>query len=242
MFPLRDTIPRTGFPSITWALIIINGIIFLFEISLPRDLLEPIFYLFGLVPARYSYPRWAHIHDLPFDHYLSFLTNMFLHGGWLHVIGNMWFLHLFGSTLEDRLGHGRFLLFYLFSGVAASVIYFIVDVHSKIPAFGASGAIAGVMGAYIVLFPGARIETLIMIFFFPLFVQISAFVYIGLWFVMQVFSGALSFGSPEAGGGVAWWGHIGGFIAGIVLLPFFRRKLPSYRRSYPDETYHYIDR
>ncbi len=241
MFPLKDTILRTGFPSITWALIIINGIIFLFEITLPRNLLGMVFYIFGLVPARYSYPQWAYIHGLPFDHYLSFLTNMFLHEGWLHIIGNMWFLHLFGSTLEDHLGHGRFLIFYLLSGIAASVIYFMVDIHSKIPAFGASGAIAGVMGAYIVMFPRARIVTLIMIFFFPIFVQISAFVYIGLWFLMQLFSGTLSLGSPEAAGGVAWWGHIGGFVTGIVLLPFFRGKKPD-RRRFPDETYHYLNR
>jgi membrane associated rhomboid family serine protease len=226
----------------TWALIFLNGAIFLFEISIPKDILGTIFYLFGLVPARYSYPRWAYIHGLPFDDYLSFLTNMFLHEGWLHIIGNMWFLHLFGSTLEDRLGHGRFLIFYLLSGIAASVIYFMVDIHSKIPAFGASGAIAGVMGAYIVMFPRARILTLFLILFFPVFVQISAFVYIGLWFLMQLFSGTLSLGSPEAGGGVAWWGHIGGFIAGIGLLPFFRRNAPASRRTYPDETYHYLNR
>ncbi len=242
MFPLKDTIARIGFPSVTWALIILNGVIFLFEISIPKDILGSVFYLFGLVPARYSYPRWAYIQGLPFDDYLSFLTNMFLHEGWLHIIGNMWFLHLFGSTLEDHLGHGRFLIFYLLSGIAASVIYFMVDIHSKIPAFGASGAIAGVMGAYIVMFPRARIVTLILIFFFPILIQISAFVYIGLWFLIQLFSGALPLGSPEAGGGVAWWGHIGGFVTGIVLLPLFRRKGPSSRKSYADEAYHYLDR
>ena len=242
MFPLKDTIQRLGFPSMTWALIILNGVIFLLEISIPKDILGTVFYHFGLVPARYSYPRWAYIHGLPFDDYLSFLTNMFLHGGWLHIIGNMWFLHLFGSTLEDRLGHGRFLIFYLLSGIAASVIYFMVDIHSTLPAFGASGAIAGVMGAYIVTFPRARIVTLILIFFIPIFVEISAFVYIGLWFLMQLISGTLTLGSPEAGGGVAWWGHIGGFVVGTVLLPFFRRNGPSSRRTYPDETYHYLNR
>ena len=241
MFPLKDTILRIGFPSVTWALIILNGGIFLFEIFIPRDLLGTILYLFGLVPARYSYPRWAYIHGLPFDDYLSFLTNMFLHGGWLHIIGNMWFLHLFGSTLEDRLGHGRFLIFYLLSGIVASVSYFVVDIHSRLPAFGASGAIAGVMGAYIVMFPRARIVTLVLIFFIPIFVQISALVYIGLWFFMQLLSGTLTLGFPQAGGGVAWWGHIGGFVAGIVLLPFFRRNGESSRKRYPDETYQYLN-
>jgi len=241
MFPLKDTILHLGFPYITWALIILNGAIFLFEISIPKDILGLLFYHFGLVPARYSYPRWAYIHGLPFDDYLSLLTNMFLHGGWLHIIGNMWFLHLFGSTLEDRLGHGRFLIFYLLSGIAASVTYLLVDIHSMLPAFGASGAIAGVMGAYIVMFPRARIITLVLIFFIPIFVQISALVYIGLWFFMQLLSGTLTLGSPEAGGGVAWWGHIGGFIAGVVLLPFFRRKGEASRNRYPDETYHYLN-
>ena len=224
MIPIKDTIPRVGFPSVTWTLIIFNGILFLWEISIPKDILGMAFYHFGLVPARYSYPRWAYINGLPFDDYLSFLTNMFLHEGWLHIIGNMWFLHLFGSTLEDRLGHGRFLIFYLLSGIAASAIYFMVDIRSTIPALGASGAIAGVMGAYMVLFPRARIVTLILIFVFPIFVEIYAFVYIGLWFFLQLFSGTLSFASPETGGGIAWWGHIGGFVTGIMLLPLFRRK------------------
>jgi hypothetical protein len=116
------------------------------------------------------------------------------------------------------------------------------SIHSTIPAFGASGAIAGIMGAYIVMFPRARILTLILIFFFPIFVELSAFVYIGFWFLLQLFSGTLSFASPGIGGGIAWWGHIGGFIAGIVLLPFFRRRQVQHRRIYPDETYHYINR
>jgi len=113
MIPLKDTIPHRGFPLMTWSIILLNGIIFIYEISIPKDLLQQLFYLFGLVPAKYSYPKWAFIHGLPFDHYLSFLTNMFLHAGWLHIVGNMWFLHLFGSTVEDRMGHIRFLIFYL---------------------------------------------------------------------------------------------------------------------------------
>ena len=146
MIPIKDTIPRVGFPSLTWTLIAMNGIIFLFEISIPKDILSQMFYVFGLVPARYSLPNWAYIHGLSFDDYLSFLTNMFLHGGWLHILGNMWFLYLFGSRVEDHMGHIRFLTFYLLSGLAANVIFFLVDIHSKIPEFGASGAIAGVMG------------------------------------------------------------------------------------------------
>jgi membrane associated rhomboid family serine protease len=238
MIPIKDTIPRAGFPSIVWTLIILNGVIFIFEISIPKNILSQIFYAFGLVPARYSLPKWAVIHGLSFDDYLSFLTNMFLHGGWLHIIGNMWFLYLFGSRVEDQMGHIRFLMFYLLSGIAASTIFFLADIHLTIPEFGASGAIAGVMGAYIVMFPKARILTLIFVFLFPFFIEVSAFFYIGFWFVLQLLSGTLSFTS-SATGGVAWWAHIGGFITGIVLLPFFRKRERSHRKFYPDETYHY---
>jgi membrane associated rhomboid family serine protease len=241
MFPLKDTIPHARFPSVTWTLILLNGIIFLYEISIPKDILGAFFYYFGLVPARYSYPRWAYIHGLPFDDYLSFLTNIFLHEGWLHIIGNMWFLHLFGSTVEDRLGPGRFLAFYLLAGVAASVFYFMMAIHSTVPALGASGAIAGVMGAYLVMFPRARILTLIPIFFFPLFFELSAFFYIGFWFILQFISGTLALSSQEAGGGVAWWGHVGGFLAGIALLPLFKRREGAARKRFEDETYHYLN-
>jgi len=241
VIPLRDNILYQGFPTVTWTLLFLNATIFIFEISIPKDLLQQLFNLFGLVPARYSLPPWASIHGLPFDHYLSFVTNMFLHGGWLHILGNMWFLYLFGSRVEDQMGHIRFLVFYFLAGIAANLIYFLVDIHSTIPEFGASGAIAGIMGAYIVMFPRARILTLIPIFFFPFFVELSAFFYIGYWFILQLFSGTLSLTFHGAQGGTAWWAHIGGFIVGIVLLPFLRRKEHSYRKSYPDETYHYIN-
>ncbi len=233
MIPIKDTVPRIGFPLVTWALIILNGTVFLFELSLPREVLEQIFYLFGLVPARFTYPKEALT-------YLPFLTNLFLHGGWLHILGNMWFLHLFGDNVEDRMGHLRFLIFYLLSGVMSNVINFIANIHSSLPEIGASGAISGVMGAYLIMFPKARIITLIPVLFFPLFVELSAFFYIGFWFILQVFSGTLSIGAPEGGGGVAWWAHIGGFVTGIVLLPFFRRKRFR-RQGYPDEAYRYID-
>jgi len=224
MIPLKDTIPRAGFPFMTWLLIAINGIIFVFEISMPKDLLPKVFYFFGLVPAKYTYPKWAILHGLKFDDYLSFLTNMFLHGGWLHIIGNMWFLHLFGSRVEEHMGHGRFLVFYLLAGIAASAAYFAVAIHSTVPELGASGAIAGVMGAYMVMFPKAKILTVIMILFLPFFVQLSVFVYLGYWFLLQILSGTLAFASRGSQGGVAWWAHVGGFGAGILLLPFFRRK------------------
>jgi membrane associated rhomboid family serine protease len=238
MIPLKDTILRQGFSVVTWVIILLNGIIFLYEISIPKDMLQQLFYLFGLVPARYSYPSWAVVQGLPFDHYLSFVTAMFLHAGWLHIIGNMWFLYVFGGTVEDRLGHVRFLFFYLLAGLGASLIYFLIDIHSRIPEFGASGAIAGVMGAYIVLFPRARIFTMILIFFFPFFVELSAFFYIGYWFLIQLFAGTISFAAQATQGGVAWWAHVGGFVAGIVLVLLFKRH--AHRKSYPDEVYRYL--
>ncbi len=242
MIPLKDTIFHRGFATVTWLLIAVNGMIFLFEISIPKDLLQQVFYLFGLVPARYSYPSWAMVHGFPFDHYLSFLTSMFLHGGWLHILGNMWFLYLFGSTVEDNLGHLRFLIFYFLVGIAAGALFFLLDIHSKIPEFGAAGAIAGVMGAYIVMFPKARILTLVPIFFFPLFFELSAFFFIGYWFLIQLFAGTLSFASHGSQGGVAWWAHVGGFVAGIVFLLIFGKRERSPRKLYPDERYYHLNR
>jgi membrane associated rhomboid family serine protease len=239
MFPIRDNITHKTFPSVAWGLIVLNGIIFLFEISVPEDTLQTILYTFGLVPAKYSNPQWAVAHGLPFDYYLSFLTNMFLHGGWVHIIGNMWFLYLFGSGVEDSLGHWRFLMLYLLSGIAANVVFFIFSKDKTVPEMGASGAIAGIMGAYFVMFPRARILTLILLVFYPIFVEIPAFFYIGYWFILQLFQGTLALSSQAAEGGVAWWGHVGGFIAGVVLLPIFRPKKISQRRLYPSKTYSY---
>ncbi|NWG02820.1 MAG: rhomboid family intramembrane serine protease [Syntrophaceae bacterium] len=241
MIPLKDTIPRIGIPLITWILVLLNAIIFIFEISIPKDILEEVFYFFGLVPARYSSPKWALIHGLSPKDYFPFLSNMFLHAGWLHIIGNMWFLYLFGSSVEDRMGHIRFLILYLLTGLAANILFFTLDIHSMIPEFGASGAIAGVMGAYIVMFPRARILTLIPIFLFPFFFYLPALFYLGFWFLIQLFSGTLSFTSPGTGG-VAWWAHVGGFLAGMAFVPVFRNRRHSYREPFPDETYHHIYR
>jgi rhomboid family protein len=241
MIPLKDTIPRIGIPLITWILILLNATIFIFEISIPKGILEEVFYFFGLVPARYSSPKWALIHGLSPRDYFPFLSNMFLHGGWLHIIGNMWFLYLFGSSVEDRMGHLRFLILYILTGLMANILFFLLDIHSVIPEFGASGAIAGEMGAYIVMFPGARILTLIPIFLFPLFFYLPAFFYLGFWFLIQLFSGTFSFSSPGTGG-VAWWAHVGGFLGGMALVPLFRNRGHSYRNPFPDEAYHHIYR
>jgi len=221
MFPIRDTIPNRTFPATTWSIIALCGIIFLFETTLPQGFLEEFTYYFGIVPIEYTK---RHRHGLPLIDYLSFLTTMFLHGGWLHFLGNMWFLKIFGSKVEDRMGHGRFFVFYLVAGILASMFYIHFSPRSSMPVIGASGAIAGVMGAYYVMFPHARILTLIPIFIFPWFVEIPALFFLGWWFLIQLFSGTFAQVLPAAGGGVAWWAHIGGFIVGMILMPFFTRR------------------
>lgn len=240
MIPIKDTIPRRTYPFVTLALIAVNGLVFLFELALPERALGDLVSLFGLVPARYSHPEWAVTFGLPLDTYWPFLTNLFLHGGWLHLIGNMWFLYLFGDNVEDRLGHFRYCLFYLLSGVAANVVHFLANVNSTMPVIGASGAIAGVMGAYLRLFPAARIVTLVPVLFFPFFFEIPAVFFMLFWFFLQVFSGAASLAVQGTGGGIAWWAHIGGFAVGFLLVrPLCSRGLGG---CHDDERYHYIYR
>ncbi len=158
---------------------------------------------------------------------ISYLTANFLHGGWLHIIGNMWALWIFGDNVEDRMGHVRFAVFYLLCGIAAGMVHLFTNPHSTIPTVGASGAIAGVMGAYFILFPRSRVIVLVPILIFPFFFEVPAVFYIGFWAFMQVFSGTLSLADARAVGGVAWWAHVGGFITGMVLRFFFIR----HRRS-----------
>ena len=240
MIPIKDTIPRGTYPFVTLSIIVVNVIVFLFELSLPEEGRNAFVYLFGLVPARYTHPAWARIMGLPLDTYWPFLTNMFLHGGWLHIIGNMWFLYLFGDNVEDRMGHARFFFFDLLAGIAANLVHFFVNPDSAMPVVGASGAIAGVMAAYLRLFPLARIVTLFPILFFPFFFEVPAYLFMGLWFFMQVFSGAVSLAATGAGGGIAWWAHIGGFAVGFALVkPLSKRRLGAGHR---DEFYHYVYR
>ncbi len=230
MIPLKDTVIRRLFPFITWTIILLNFVVFFFEISLSPEALQQVVIIFGVVPARFAVPG-----PLPVIDYLDIITTMFIHGGWLHILGNMWFFYLFGRSLEDRMGHFRFLVFYFLCGITASLTYIIFDFHSTVPSIGASGAIAGVMGAYILAFPTARILTLIPILFIPFFIEIPAFFFLGFWFLIQVMSETFSYLS-HAPGGVAWWAHIGGFIMGMVLLFVFRKKG---RPHQPDELHGY---
>jgi membrane associated rhomboid family serine protease len=221
LIPVRDSIPHRHTPVVTWALIAVNIIVFLYELTLEPQDLERLFYLFGIVPARYTHPEWALQLRLPVDGYWPFLTCMFLHGGWAHVIGNMWTLWIFGDNVEDRMGPGRFLGFYLLMGVLAGLTHSFTNAQSTVPTVGASGAIAGVLGAYFVLFPRSQIVVLLPIFFFPFFFQLPAVTYLLFWFLSQVLSGTLAGLSASQVGGIAFWAHVGGFAAGVVLHRLF---------------------
>ncbi|RLB72075.1 MAG: rhomboid family intramembrane serine protease [Deltaproteobacteria bacterium] len=225
MIPLRDTIPSRTVPYVNYLLIIINVSVFFYELSwgsqLPRLL-----GFYGLVPARFFLLR-AGYGVSPVAVYLPFLSHMFFHGGWLHLLGNMLYLWIFGDNVEDRLGHGGYLLFYLFCGLGAAVVHLLTNTHSMVPTIGASGAIAGVMGAYFMLYPQARVVTLLPIFFFFYIVEIPAFFFLGFWFLLQLIRGlSILHARVPTYGGVAWWAHIGGFLFGqlLVLLLLSRRR------------------
>ncbi len=229
MFPIRDTIPSENPPIATLLLILANILVFAFELMMPPEAREHFFQLFGIVPARFTHPEWALWMGIPFDSYWPFLTSMFVHAGWLHIIGNMWALWIFGDNVEDRMGPVRFVCFYLLCGLVAGVVQWYTNPGSTIPTVGASGAIAGVMGAYLILFPRSRVIVLVPILIFPFFFEVPAVFYLVFWAFMQLFSGAFSLVSVRSVGGVAWWAHVGGFSAGIVLHYFFIRRSRSGR-------------
>lgn len=205
MFPLKDTQPSYSKPLVTIGLIAINILIFLYEFSLDSYSLNHFIAHYGLIPARY--------------HFYDIITSMFIHGGWLHVLGNMWFLWIFGDNVEDILGHWKYLAFYILCGIAAAFVQIASNLGSPIPTIGASGAIAGVMGGYIVKFPHSRILTLVFIFFFITTFEVPAVIMLAYWFFLQVFSGVGTIGySNLSQGGVAWFAHVGGFLAGMGLI------------------------
>ena len=217
MIPIRDTIRSETYPIVNSTIIAINVLIFLVELS-QGERLNKFIYIYGLVPARYSVPQIS-AYFTSGQQVISFLTFMFLHGGFLHLLGNMWSLYIFGDNVEDRLGHFRYLAFYLLCGLASGVSHLVLNLHSKMPTIGASGAIAGVMGAYFVLYPKAKVLTLVPIFFFFYFFELPAFLFLGIWFIFQFLSAA---GASAQAGGIAWWAHIGGFVFGIFFLKLFQ--------------------
>lgn len=226
MFPIRDTLPSRRAPVITVALILVNIGIFIYQVTLPERHQASMAMLYGIVPARFTNPGWADDVGFPGLSLWPFVTTMFLHGGLLHLIGNMWTLWIFGDNVEDRMGSTRFLVFYLLCGIAAGITHLVTNPFSRIPAIGASGAIAGVLGAYFILFPLARVVVLIPVLFYPLLVEVPAILFGGVWFLLQVMSGTAALGRPESGGGIAWWAHIGGFAAGALLYRRFLKYPP----------------
>lgn len=227
MIPLKDTVQARSFPMVNWILIGVNILAFLIELNFGPDI-ERFIAAFGLVPVRLlDVPSLAQV--------LTIFTSMFLHGGWLHLISNLLALYIFGDNVEDRVGHGRYLVFYLLCGLIAALTHIAFNATSPVPTIGASGAISGVLGAYFILYPRARVITLIPLFIFPWFVEIPAVFYLGFWFLSQLFNGALSFGAgAQMYGGVAWWAHAGGFLAGFLLVGLFQQRR-YIRRVYVDE-------
>ena len=222
MIPLSDNVPRVHPPIMVLALIAVNVLAFLYELTLPHEQLMEFFYLMGVVPARFADPNWARMVGYPQGTLLPLATYMFLHSGWLHLILNMWMLWIFADNIEDVTGHGRFLVFYMICGLAALGAHLALNSTARIPIVGASGAIAGVKGAYFVLYPHGRVNTLIPIFFIPIIVRIPAAVFLGIWMALQILAGMSSSASGQVGG-VAWWAHVGGFLTGALLIRVFRR-------------------
>ena len=210
MIPLRDVIPSRTFPFVTITIIVLNALAFVFELTLdPRELSE-FLRVYGVVPADFHMP--------------TLITSMFLHGGWSHILGNMWYLWIFGDNVEDQCGHGRFVVFYLLCGIAAAVGQIVMNPQSALPTIGASGAIAGVMGAYFILYPQSRVLTLIPIFWFEV-IEVPAIVLLGFWFLMQlVNAGAIAATANSASGGVAFAAHVVGFLVGLGGIFVFRKR------------------
>ena len=215
MIPLRDTNRSRHFPVMNWILIGVNLLVFIFELGLSSGQLQDFVNNYALVPSR--------LQGQPATYAISIFTSMFMHAGWFHILSNMWILYIFGDNVEDRMGSIPYLVFYLLGGVAAALLQTYVGTGTDVPVLGASGAIAGVLGAYIFLFPSARVVTLVPIIFLLTVIEVPAVLFISFWFVTQLFSGLASLGAVE---GVAWWAHIGGFVIGLVLSPFFLRRPP----------------
>jgi membrane associated rhomboid family serine protease len=246
LIPIKDyPEPRRRIPWITWSLIAINIVVFLYQVSL-GSAAAAFMFAYAVVPVAlvHGVPQTTLVEapqNLPFHTpdpvYLTLITAMFLHGGWLHIGGNMLFLYIFGDNVEDRMGHLPYLIFYLFCGVVASIVQIAVFPDSSVPSLGASGAIAGVLASYLVLFPWAGVRTVIFIFIFFTVVTLPAFILIGVWFLLQFFDGIASLATVQQGmGGIAYFAHIGGFVTGLVitllLRPWLRLRPPS-SISYP---------
>jgi hypothetical protein len=221
MIPIRDTIQSKSYPLVNSTLIGINAVVYLFTLA-KGSAVHELFVVYGLIPARYTVPEISR-HFSFGQQAFSLISFMFLHGGFLHLLGNMWSLYIFGDNVEDRMGSARYLAFYLLCGLVSGLFHLVLNAQSQVPTIGASGAIAGVMGAYFILYPQSKILTLIPIFFIPYFIEIPAFVFLGIWFALQFLSAA---GPQAQSSGVAWWAHIGGFVFGLLFLKLFLKVPP----------------
>jgi membrane associated rhomboid family serine protease len=219
MFPLYDTLRARRIPLVNWSLIGLNALVFLYELSLSPAALDRFSRVWGLVPTQLV----AH----PYTGWPMIFTAMFLHGGWFHILSNMWVLFIFGDNVEDRMGGSRYLIFYLLSGVAAALLQSYVLHGSSVPMIGASGAIAGVLGAYLILFPRARIASVVPIIFIFTIIEVPAAIFLLFWFVSQLFSGLFAL-QGAAGSGIAWWAHVGGFVFGMLAVGLFAQRRTYY--------------
>ncbi|NOT02982.1 MAG: rhomboid family intramembrane serine protease [Anaerolineales bacterium] len=215
MFPLYSTLRSRRFPIVNWMLIILNALVFYYELKLGKAGLNRFIHDWGLVPFQLT--------SNPAETWVTVFTSMFLHGGWFHILSNMWILAIFGNNVEAQMGSGRYFLFYLLSGIAAASLQTYLSAANDMPMIGASGAIAGVLGAYLILFPQARIASLVPILFIFTIIEIPAVIFLGFWFISQLFSGWLALQGADINS-VAWWAHIGGFVFGMFAVGFFARR------------------
>ena len=221
MIPIKDNIFCKTTPYVSWVIMAICIGIFVSMRMMSDETVRQLTYLYGMVPIRYSNPEWATAFGLPPDRYLSFLTSLFLHGGWLHIIINMWFIWIFAKNIEDKMGHGKFLIFYLVCGLFATIVQWYFDPELMIPVVGASGAIAGILGVYFFIFPYARIVIWFPLFLLPIFFELPAIAFLGFWIIIQLQKATTSMMFDNVTADVAWWAHLGGFIAGAILHPLF---------------------
>jgi membrane associated rhomboid family serine protease len=224
MIPLYDTVRTRKFPFMNVLLIAANVLAFIYELQLSPTELERFIFTWGSVPADLA--------NHPASAWITIFTAMFLHGGWFHLLSNMWFLHIFGDNVEARLGGMRYLIFYLLSGIAAVALQTYLLSNSNVPMIGASGAIAGVLGAYLISFPRSRIASLVPILFIFTIIEIPAAIFLILWFIAQLYSGLFAMQGASASG-IAWWAHIGGFVFGVIMISFFARRT-AYRNWYQE--------
>lgn len=229
MIPIRDSIPCNTTPYVAWGIMAICIAVYLLMLLMPDSMAQHFLYKYGMVPLRYTNPTWSRHFGLPPDYHFSFLSSLFLHGGWLHLLVNMMFMWIFADNIEDLMGHKRFVAFYLICGLLATYTQWYFSQNLIVPVVGASGAIAGVLGAYFFRFPYARVVIMVPILFFPFFFEIPAIAFLGLWVILQLQELTTASLFPGMGGNSAWYAHLGGFVVGALIHPLFIDKPTVYQ-------------